>query len=105
MRSLEEKSKEGTGINITPPLKEIESVGALNNAKKLIEKLAQEFNLEGYARVDAFMNVKTGDLSVIEVNTLPGLTPSTVLYHQALAENPKIYPRELLELIIRNGGY
>jgi len=42
---------------------------------------------------------------VIEINTLPGLTPSTVIYHQALAENPPIYPREFLEEIIKNSDY
>lgn len=103
--SLEEKFQGGTGINITPPPREIVKDKALKNAKSLIETLAKEFNLRGYARVDAFMNTNTGALSVIEVNTLPGLTPSTVLYHQALAESPKIYPRELLEKIIANSGY
>lgn len=103
--SLEEKFQGGTGINITPPPKEIVTDKALRNSKILIERLAKEFNLRGYARVDAFMNTKTGALSVIEVNTLPGLTPSTVLYHQALAEKDSIYPRELLERIIENSGY
>ena len=47
-------------------------------------------------------NIYTGALLIIEINTLPGLTPSTVFYHQALAENPPIFPRELLEKIIKN---
>jgi D-alanine-D-alanine ligase-like ATP-grasp enzyme len=51
------------------------------------------------------MNVSTGELIIIEVNTLPGLTPSTVLYHQALAENPPLFPLQLLEKIIKNAGY
>ncbi len=51
------------------------------------------------------MNVTNGELLVIEVNTLPGLTSSTVLFHQALAEDPQIFPRELLEKIIKNAGY
>jgi hypothetical protein len=42
---------------------------------------------------------------VIEANSLPGLTPSTVIYHQALAEQntlqQAIYPREFLELLIK----
>ena len=56
-------------------------------------------------RIDAFAHTKTGEILVIEVNTLPGLTPSTVLYHQALAEDPPMYPRELLETLIKNKGY
>lgn len=103
--SLEEKFQGGTGVNLTPPPKEIVNDKALANAKSLIEELGEKIGLRGYARIDAFMNVKTGDLSVIEVNTLPGLTPSTVLYHQGLAENPQIFPKELLETIIKNAGY
>jgi D-alanine-D-alanine ligase-like ATP-grasp enzyme len=103
--SLEEKFQGGTGVNLTPPPKEIVSPKAVETAKSLIEKLGEKIGLRGYARIDAFMNVKTGELSVIEVNTLPGLTPSTVLYHQGLAEEPQIFPKELLETIIKNTGY
>jgi D-alanine-D-alanine ligase-like ATP-grasp enzyme len=49
------------------------------------------------------MNIKTGELTVIEANTLPGLTPSTVFYHQALAEDPPMNPRQVLEKIIEIG--
>lgn len=103
--SLEEKFQGGTGINITPPPKEIVKQKAVDRAKELAEKLATEIGIKGYARIDAFMNITTGALCVIEVNTLPGLTPSTVLYHQALVEDPQIFPRELLEKIIKNSGY
>ena len=103
--SLEEKFQGGTGVNLTPPPKEIVKLKAVIKAKESVEKLANIIGLKGYGRVDAFMNVTTGALVVIEVNTLPGLTPSTVLYHQALAESPKIFPLELLEKIIKNSGY
>ena len=103
--SLEEKFQGGTGVNITPPPKEIVKEKAVKRTRILAEKLAKEIGISGYARIDAFMNVSTGSLSIIEVNTLPGLTPSTVLYHQALAEKPQIFPRELLERIIKNAGY
>ncbi len=103
--SVEEKFQGGTGINITPPPKEIISVKNLGKVKKLIEKVSEEVNIRGYARIDIFVHVKTGNIKVIEINTLPGLTPSTVLYHQALAENPSIFPLELLEKIIKNAKY
>ena len=103
--SLEEKFQGGTGINITPLPKEIIKPQIVEKAKALAERLATEIGIRGYARVDAFMNIYTGALLIIEVNTLPGLTPSTVLYHQALAEKPQIFPRELLEKIIKNSGY
>jgi len=103
--SLEEKFQGGTGVNLTPPPKEIIKPKAVVRARQLAEKLVEKMGIKDYARIDAFMNIKTGTLSVIEVNTLPGLTPSTVFYHQALAENPPIFPRELLEKIIKNSGY
>ena len=55
--------------------------------------------------MDAFVNVTTGALLIIEINTLPALTPSTVLFHQALAEDPQIFPLQLLEKIIKNARY
>jgi len=103
--SVEEKFQGGTGVNLTPPPKEIVSLKAIANAKKILEELVEKVGIKGYARVDAFMDVKTGDLRVIELNTLPGLTPSTVLYHQALSEDPQIFPKELLERIIHSAGY
>ncbi|OGJ51227.1 hypothetical protein A2307_01250 [Candidatus Peregrinibacteria bacterium RIFOXYB2_FULL_33_20] len=98
--SLEEKFQGGTGVNITPPPQPFVSKKAIDLAKIRIEKVAQSLNISGYARIDAFMHIKTGELIIIEVNTLPGLTPSTVIYHQALAENPPMYPTEFLERII-----
>lgn len=103
--SLEEKFQGGTGINITPPPKEIIKPLILKKTRKYAEKLAENIGVKGYARIDAFMNVNNGNLLIIEVNTLPGLTPSTVLYHQALAEKPAIFPKELLEKIIKNTDY
>lgn len=103
--SVEEKFQGGTGVNLTPPPRKIVKNKALIRSRQLAEKLATNIGIKGYARIDAFMNVSTGDLIIIEVNTLPALTPSTVLFHQALVENPRIFPRELLEKIIKNSGY
>lgn len=103
--SVEEKFQGGTGINITPPPREIMKPKAVFHARQLAAKLATKIGIQGYARIDAFVNVTTGALIIIEVNTLPALTPSTVLYHQALAEDPSIFPLQLLEKIIKNTGY
>lgn len=103
--SVEEKFQGGTGINITPLPIDIIKTKTVLKTRKLAEQLATKVGIKGYARIDAFMNVTTGALIVIEVNTLPALTPSTVLYHQALAENPQIFPLELLERIIKNAEY
>jgi D-alanine-D-alanine ligase-like ATP-grasp enzyme len=45
--------------------------------------VAETLGIEGFARIDAFMHADTGEIIVIEANTVPGMTPSTVLYHQA----------------------
>ena len=103
--TVEEKFQGGTGINITPPPPSIMKSRALNRIKKNIEEVVFQIGISGYSRIDAFANIKTGDLLIIEINTLPGLTPSTVFFHQALAENSPIFPRELLEMLIQNKGY
>ncbi len=103
--SVEEKFQGGTGINITPPPESIISATALARTKKLIKSVADGIGIKGYSRIDAFINTHDGSVVIIEVNTLPGLTPSTVLYHQGLAENKPIFPRELLEKLIENKRY
>lgn len=100
--SLEEKFQGGTGINITPPPAPYVNRLTIKKAKIRMEKAAKILGLKNYARLDAFMNITSGELIIIEANTLPGLTPSTVIYHQALAENPPLYPLEFLEKIVGN---
>lgn len=101
--SLEEKFQGGTGINITPPPKEFVSTEAVQKAKRGIELVAKALGISGYSRIDAFMHRKTGELIIIEANTLPGLTASTVIYHQALAEPVPLSPCRFLEKIIEAG--
>ncbi len=100
--TLEEKFQGGTGVNITPPPQPYVKKRAIDLARKRMEKVARTLGISGYSRIDAFMEVNTGELLIIEVNTLPALTPSTVIFHQALAENPRMYPLEFLEKIIEN---
>ncbi len=99
--SLEEKFQGGTGINITPPPLELFSGAQITQIKRDIEKTAAALGIGNYARIDIFFNIRTNQMLVIEANSLPGLTPSTVIYHQALAETKPIYPREFLELLIK----
>lgn len=103
--TVEEKFQGGTGVNITPPPSNIMKPKILEKVKNRIAELAEKIGIRGYSRIDAFVNLQSGDLQIIEVNTLPGLTPSTVFYHQGLAETPPIFPHELLELLIRNKGF
>ncbi|GLJ38718.1 hypothetical protein SUGI_0789120 [Cryptomeria japonica] len=101
--SLEEKFQGGTGINLTPPPVSIIREDALQACIKRIEILANTLGLEGFSRIDAFVHADTGEVLIIEVNTVPGMTPSTVLIHQALTEDPPMYPREFFRSVTNLG--
>jgi len=94
--SVEEKFQGGTGVNLTPPPEEILSEQMRSQVKERACKAAKVLGIQNYARLDLFVECKTGRIQVIEANTLPALTPSTVIYHQALAESPPIFPQEFL---------
>ncbi len=98
--SVEEKFQGGTGINLTPPPAPYIAPEAVEKVKKSNVIIAQKLGLSSYSRTDLFMHCQSGDVKFIEVNTTPALTPSTVLYHQALAEEPPLPPRQFLELLI-----
>lgn len=98
--SLEEKFQGGTGINITPPPPEIVSAEQIEIIKNKIELIAKKLTIENYARIDIFFNTVNNKVVVIEINSLPALTPSTVIFHQALAEKQSMYPGEFLENLI-----
>ena len=103
--SLEEKFQGGTGVNITPPPEHLLSLAKQKQVKERILAVAKAINLKGYCRIDIFVELATANIKVIEINSLPGLTPSTVLYHQALSEQPALYPLQFLELLIQNKAY
>ena len=103
--SVEEKFQGGTGVNITPPPPSIMAPRVLQRVKTLIGEVATKINIRGYSRIDAFVETATGDLLIIEINTLPALTPSTVLYQQALAQERPMFPHELLEILIKNKDF
>ncbi|WCJ27957.1 D-alanine--D-alanine ligase family [Euphorbia peplus] len=102
--SLEEKFQGGTGINLTPPPVSIVSNEALEKCKQHIELIANTLQLEGFSRIDAFLNADSGEVLIIEVNTVPGMTPSTVLIHQALTEQPPMYPHRFFRTLLDLGS-
>ena len=102
--SIEEKFLPGAGENQTPaPLPQ----EALRLVQDTIEKVYTTVGCKGYARIDCFYQTahesSTGKERVIilEINTLPGLTPATCLFHQAAEIGLK--PMELIDTIIDFG--
>lgn len=92
--SLEDKFLYGQGENKTPARVPDEIL------KKIQDAALRTFlalDLKGYARIDMFVR-KDGRVAVLEPNTLPGMTPSTVLFHQAAAAG--ITQSGLIDLVI-----
>lgn len=105
--SLEEKFLAGQGQNITPARyssdpKENRRISEY--VKSELENAARALGIEGYARIDAFVRIfKDGavEVLIIEVNSLPGMTPATCIFHQAAINHYK--PFEFIERLIDFG--
>jgi D-alanine-D-alanine ligase len=92
--SLEDKFLYGQGENKTParlPAEQLERI------RETALQTFRALNLKGYARIDMFVR-ENGRVAVLEPNTLPGMTPSTVLFHQAAASG--ITQANLIDRII-----
>ena len=105
--SLEEKFLAGEGQNITParyaqdPEKRQE---ISDKVKADLLKVARILNIEGYARIDAFVRVLENDeveTIIIEVNSLPGMTPATCIFHQTAINGYK--PYDFIDKILQYG--
>ena len=92
--TLEDKFLYGQGENKTPARLPEEM---LQRIREIALKTFRSLNLKGYARIDMFVK-SDGQVVVLEANTLPGMTPSTVLFHQAAASD--ITQAGLIERII-----
>ncbi len=86
--SLEEKFLAGEGQNITPARYAAdanERQRISNEVKEELRRVAEILNIQGYARIDAFVRVRDNgavEVIIIEVNSLPGMTPATCIFHQ-----------------------
>jgi len=94
--SLEDKFLYGQGENKTPARVSDE---ILKRIQDTAVGTFSALNLRGYARIDMFVR-KDGQVAVLEPNTLPGMTPSTVLFHQAAASG--ITQTDLIDRIIQS---
>jgi len=105
--SLEEKFLAGEGQNITPAryskdalVQERVSV----SVKETLLKTARILDVEGYCRIDAFVRIFPDgkvETLVIEINSLPGMTPATCIFHQAALDH--LRPLDFMDAILQYG--
>lgn len=107
--SLEEKFLAGEGQNITPPRfgknkSEYEIISA--KVKAALLKAAITLDVTGYARIDAFVRIyddNNVETIIIEVNSLPGMTPATCIFHQCAVNG--YTPYEFIDQILEFGTH
>jgi D-alanine-D-alanine ligase len=105
--SLEEKFLAGQGQNITPAryartTEENKRISLI--VQEQLKKAATVLGVEGYARIDAFVRINCDDsveVIFIEVNSLPGMTPATCIFHQCALNGYK--PFEFIDAILEYG--
>lgn len=102
--TIEEKFLPGAGENQTPaPLPQ----SALRFVMSIVENVYKIVQCKGYARIDCFYQSADANptgverVVILEINTLPALTPATCLFHQAAEVGFK--PMEFIDEIIRLG--
>jgi UDP-N-acetylmuramate--alanine ligase len=105
--SLEEKFLAGQGQNITPARyavnpKERQQIS--DKVKLELGAAAKVLNIHGYTRIDAFVriyDVERVEVIFIEVNSLPGMTPATCIFHQSAINGLK--PYDFIDRILEFG--
>ncbi len=105
--SLEEKFLAGEGQNITPARfdqKGHNYVTVSEQVKATLKKAAELLDVQGYCRIDAFVRIHengTVDTIIIEINSLPGMTPATCIFHQTAINGYK--PYHFIDKILKFG--
>jgi D-alanine-D-alanine ligase len=105
--SLEEKFLAGQGQNITPARyskNPAERQKVSDQVKATLGAAAKVLGVTGYCRIDAFVRVFADcrtEVIFIEVNSLPGMTPATCIFHQAAINSYK--PYEFIDNILEFG--
>jgi len=105
--SLEEKFLAGQGQNITPARYAklaTDRQKVSDQVKAALGGAAKALGVTGYCRIDAFVRVYDdcrAEIIFIEVNSLPGMTPATCIFHQAAINHYK--PYEFIDKILDFG--
>jgi D-alanine-D-alanine ligase len=106
--SLEEKFLAGEGQNLTPSRfskDEFEQNRISREVRSTLEKVAKALDVTGYCRIDAFVKIFADgkvETVIIEINSLPGMTPATCIYHQAAINGYK--PFDFIQEIMKFGA-
>lgn len=102
--SIEEKFLPGAGENQTPaPLPK----PALQLVQSSMEAVFKAVGAKGYVRIDCFYQDENQSATqkerviILEINTLPGMTPATCIFHQAAEIGIK--PMDFVDMIITLG--
>jgi UDP-N-acetylmuramate--alanine ligase len=105
--SLEEKFLAGQGQNITPARYSADPAERQKISEKVKAELgaaAKVLQVRGYCRIDAFVRIFSADkveVIFIEVNSLPGMTPATCIFHQSAINGYK--PYDFIDRILEFG--
>lgn len=106
--SLEEKFLAGEGQNITPARyaqEPVERQRISDEVKQTLKRTAEILKVEGYCRIDAFVRIYAGgrvETIIIEINSLPGMTPATCIFHQSAINGYK--PYQFIDAILTYGA-
>ena len=106
--SLEEKFLAGEGQNLTPSRfsKDPDEQNRISKeVRSTLEKVARALDVTGYCRIDAFVKIYADgkvETVIIEINSLPGMTPATCIYHQAAINGYK--PFDFIQEILKFGA-
>ena len=102
--SIEEKFLPGAGENQTPaPLPN----DTLALVRQVMENVYSALGCKGYVRIDCFYQpaqispTGTDRVIILEINTLPGMTPATCIFHQAAEIG--LRPMDFIDLIVQLG--
>ncbi|MCB9246283.1 MAG: D-alanine--D-alanine ligase [Flavobacteriales bacterium] len=103
--TLAEKFLAGEGQNITPARFNNDpqiNASVSRQVREVLERVARTLDVRGYCRIDAFVRIMENnevEVIIIEVNSLPGMTPATCIYHQASINGYK--PFDFIKAILQ----
>ncbi|KAK9863593.1 hypothetical protein WJX84_006707 [Apatococcus fuscideae] len=92
----------GLGCCLTPLPPSLFQDRISDTIRSNLEVVADHMGLDGYARIDAFAHIDSGEVIILEIDTTPCLTPFSELWAQVAHEQgPEGWqPRQLLQQVV-----